>query len=622
MASALDLAALVRGLAPEVLLVRLRERTVSRPSSIKDAFDLADALLDPASVREALTRLDRVALLALTAARRPATPAELLQAAAPSFDISTDEFERALSHLDELFLVVRDGDTVATFGPVSLVLDDDPALALHDLADTMPPVVLEAVDPVDRDAQDQQSAERLYAIVIEVAEIIRALGDSPARELAKGGLALPETRRLAEAARVDVDDVASILAAARSAGLVELGREGWVATIQADDWLLASWPDRWATLVSAWLAALPREILAVLDQRADTSWGEPLRTFSEWRYPAGHAWIPERLDAFARSAELFGLTTGSRPTSVAVTLLRKGVDPAREIVRRLMPEPIDKVYLQHDLTVVAPGPLAPDLDGRLRGIAEVESAGLAATYRISEAGLQRALSAGETEEGLREFLTGISSTGIPQPLDYLLGQTAARHGRYRVSTLTPQSLDRVAQSFGAVSQLRSDDSALIDTVEVDQALSPLGLHRVDGLRMLSRFDADTVYWALSDERYPVVLEDGERESLRSPIRRKPRKITAPTTSDPVADLVDRLAAAGGGSAEDTDRAWIARQLDAAVKARMTVLVTVALPDGSTSELSMEPTGVGGGRVRGRDRKSDIERTLPLSSIVAVTTPDA
>ncbi|BDZ49315.1 hypothetical protein GCM10025867_15560 [Frondihabitans sucicola] len=195
--------------------------------------------------------------------------------------------------------------------------------------------------------------------MIEVAEIIRAVGDSPARELAKGGLALPETRRLAEAARIDVDDVTPILNASRAAGLVEVGREGWVPTPQSESWLLASWPDRWATLVSSWLRALPREVLAVLDQRADTSWGEPLRTFTEWRYPAGHAWVPERLDAFARSAELFGLTTGSRPTSVAVTLLREGVDPAREIVRRLMPAPIDKVYLQHDLTVVAPGPSRP-----------------------------------------------------------------------------------------------------------------------------------------------------------------------------------------------------------------------------------------------------------------------
>ena len=65
---------------------------------------------------------------------------------------------------------------------------------------------------VDRDAADARSAERLYAVVIEVAEILRALDRSPARELAKGGLALPETRRLAEAARLDVDDVADAAA--------------------------------------------------------------------------------------------------------------------------------------------------------------------------------------------------------------------------------------------------------------------------------------------------------------------------------------------------------------------------------------------------------------------------
>ena len=43
-----------------------------------------------------------------------------------------------------------------------------------------------------------------------------------------------------------------------------------------------------------------------------------------------------------------------------------------------------------------------------------------------------------------------------------------------------------------------------------------------------------------------------------------------------------------------------------------------MPDGSTTHLEMEPTGIGGGRVRGRDKKSDVERTLPLSHVVAVS----
>jgi len=46
-----------------------------------------------------------------------------------------------------------------------------------------------------------------------------------------------------------------------------------------------------------------------------------------------------------------------------------------------------------------------------------------------------------------------------------------------------------------------------------------------------------------------------------------------------------------------------------------------MPDGSTTTLDMEPTGIGGGRVRGRDKKSDVERTLPLKNVVAVASRD-
>jgi len=47
-------------------------------------------------------------------------------------------------------------------------------------------------------------------------------------------------------------------------------------------------------------------------------------------------------------------------------------------------------------------------------------------------------------------------------------------------------------------------------------------------------------------------------------------------------------------------------------------VTVGMPDGSTRDLLLEATGIGGGRLRGRDRAADVERTLPVSSIRAAT----
>jgi hypothetical protein len=48
-----------------------------------------------------------------------------------------------------------------------------------------------------------------------------------------------------------------------------------------------------------------------------------------------------------------------------------------------------------------------------------------------------------------------------------------------------------------------------------------------------------------------------------------------------------------------------------------IVVVVRMPDGSERALTLEASGLGGGRLRGRDRGADVERTLPVSSIVSV-----
>ena len=72
-----------------------------------------------------------------------------------------------------------------------------------------------------------------------------------------------------------------------------------------------------------------------------------------------------------------------------------------------------------------------------------------------------------------------------------------------------------------------------------------------------------------------------------------------------------------GPASEGDAAWLARDLEVAVRGRETVTLVVALPGGESREFTMELTGIGGGRVRGRDKGADLERTLPLSSISSV-----
>jgi hypothetical protein len=122
-----------------------------------------------------------------------------------------------------------------------------------------------------------------------------------------------------------------------------------------------------------------------------------------------------------------------------------------------------------------------------------------------------------------------------------------------------------------------------------------------------------VFWALSDARYPVVAEDadGREVTLR---RQRFAHPAAGDEQDRDAELVERLRQTEAEAGDDTGERWLARQLDLAVRARQPIVIEVAMPDGRVVDYLLEPTGVGGGRLRGRDRAADIERTLPLSSV--------
>jgi hypothetical protein len=80
-------------------------------------------------------------------------------------------------------------------------------------------------------------------------------------------------------------------------------------------------------------------------------------------------------------------------------------------------------------------------------------------------------------------------------------------------------------------------------------------------------------------------------------------------------MLDRLAEADADGG--TEQAWLARQLEAAARAKETLTVTVRMPGGDTADYLLAPASVANGRLRARDRKADIERTLPISAIASV-----
>lgn len=608
--SVLALASRLRALDDAALTRLVAERGV-RDAGIRDVFDLAEALLDRAGIQNALQRLDRptLALLAVAGDLAERSGAPTIKRLATELGQPEPEVRDRVERVLDLGLLGAESGRFAPWDAVVEQLRAWPAFGLptlEQLRDEPPPPVLEPVSEADTRFIDRGAGDRAFATLSAVTELLLALREAPARRLARGAVALPDTRRLATAAGVDPAEVEVLLDIAARGGLAVADGAEWLATPAADEWLTRPRVDRWVTLADGWVRRLPEHLRVLLRERAHAVWGDALLDWLDWLYPAGGDWVRERAATAAREAELLGITGSNAPSTAGVEVLLRGAESARDAVTALFPAEVDVIYLQHDLTGIAPGPLRADLDARLRRMADVEHRGVASSYRITAVSLNRALAVGETEEGIRGFLTGISLTGLPQPLDYLIRDTAERFGSLRVG-----SREEAPGSY-----VRSDDTALLGQLAVDQALRPLSLERTGEHRLVSRVHAEAVLDALLEARYPAVLEDAAGDLVE---RRRGRDAGSAreVPPDTAAILVARVREGAASAPEETDRAWLARQLELAIKSRMSVTVTVRLPDDSVVDYVLEPAALAGGRLRARDRAADIERTLPLSSIVAV-----
>ncbi|MFK4851490.1 helicase-associated domain-containing protein [Microbacterium sp. ZW T6_19] len=543
------------------LIALLRARGIRPDVGWQDFFDAAEALLEPSA-------LNRV-LPTLTSAE-----ASALFAAASGADAG-----RQRTALIALGLLQTDG---APFPPVTAAVRDRP----------VPQPPQDSIPRASTEDAAAHAAERALTTVAAVADLLLHARDKPLTLLSGGTVSAGEKKQLAENG-IPAESVDSLVQLAVDAGLAAADGKRMGTTAAAEQWLRFSVAERWSALVGGFHDSMPRGI-----RSPSGGWTAP----SAWpsAYPWDPAW-PERSAALRERARLLAVIAddGSEPAWSAP--MRAGAEPDARELTALLPAEVDRIFLQNDLTAISPGPLAPALDVRLRTIADRESAAQASSYRFTGESIARGVVAGETEKSILDFLSGITLTGIPQPLHYLVAQTAQRHGLVRVSTDLETGRTRID----------SVDQNLIEAIAVDQALRPLGLTKHVG-SITSRVGRDTVYWALTDARYPATLVDENGQAIASD-----RHPLAPSAT-PFPDYSALIGALRAHQGPDADAAWLDRELDAAVRAHAVLKVVVGMPDGSTRELIMEATGLGGGRLRGRDRAADVERTLPVSSIRSAT----
>lgn len=558
------LATLLADLDDETLAALLETRAIAPSAALGDLYDLAEALLETTSVIRGLERLPRPDVTALDEAMADAVPSGPARARLQSFAL-VDDGGRPYAAVAAAYAT-----TARTLESTEHVPDaDEPEPAAH-------------------------AAERAFTAVASLADVLQASLATPLGRIGSGALGAADRRRLVDLGAVDDPDAADLFVEiAERTGLLAPHDRQIRTTVVGRDWLSTSTADRWCAVAEALRAALPPGL-----RTADGGWSP----VSEWRgaHPLDPAW-PKTAARWRELLERWAIVGATGTPSPWAEGLAIGAHADADALRALLPPEVDRVFLQNDLTAIAPGPLAPEIDLRLRRMARRESRAQASTFRFTAETIADALTAGETAASLRVFLQQISLTGIPQPLAYEIDRSADRHGGVRIG------VDRAGHT--RITGLAD----LIAAIAVDQSLRPLGFSR-DGDGLVTRSSPETAFWMLADARYPVVALDPE--GAPRTVARQVISYPAPVqgTLDAYAALIARLRGARG---TDSDAVWLGRELEQAVRDRAVVTVEVRLPDGTGRELTMELTGIGGGRLRGLDRGADVERTLPISSIRSI-----
>jgi hypothetical protein len=552
-------------------------------------------------------------------------------------------------------LVVRvDADTVELPRQVGLALRGDRPLGSLTLD---PPDLATSDRGVE--TVDGTAAGAALRALRQAEQLVAFWGTSPPPALRSGGLGVRELRRVAR--EVDADETTAallveIVVAADLVGESDGVAPEWVPTTGADVWAAGGPEQKWAVLARAWLdlprvpgligarddagrpiAALsdgPRRPTAPRDRRrvlaglaelpAGTAVGGPdaLAGLLAWRAPRQGGRLRDEVVRWTLTeATVLGVVALDALSTPGRTLL---ADPARAAaaLRVALPDPVDHVLLQADLTAVAPGPLEPELERELDLVGEVESAGGATVYRFTETTVRRALDAGRTAAELHELFATRSATPVPQGLTYLVDDVARRHGRLR--------------GGAAASFLRSDDEVLIAEVLAAPAAGSLELRRIaptvavsplplaelmDGLR-------EAGFTPTAEDQGGAVLDLTDRGRRISPRRRSGPPRAVEPDPEQLRGLVSRMRAgdalAGLRRSTEGGRAWsrgpggaTVETLRAAARERRSVWIGFVDGHGVAGEQVLEPTSVGGGVVEGRDSVDGGLHRVPLHRITSI-----
>lgn len=575
-------------------------------------------------------------------ARRTVSPAE---ARSPAEEL-----------ISRRLLVPREGDAVVLPGEVGLALRG--GRTTREPVDEVPPL---ATSSRDAALVARTAGGAAFDVVRRVELLLDHWGVQPPSVLRSGGLAVRDLKAVARELHVDEPGAALVVEVALAAGLVAEaadtdGTPSWLPTDDFDVWSGLTLAERWARLVAGWLA------------------GSRVPSLVGSRDPAGKAWnalAPELSSGLAEEArrlalqvlaevpegEVLAVGTGIASLVQRVTWLRPrrptvftdlvtaalseaaalgvtgagGLPPsgrhvaagdlpaAAEAIAGHLPRPVDHVLLQADLTAVAPGPLETKVARRLHLLADVESRGGATVYRFTSGSLRRGFDAGWSSGEVREFLTSVSHTPVPQPLEFLVDDVARTFGTVRVGH---------AEAF-----LRADDEAALAALVHDPRGRSLGLRLLAPTVAIATSPIDVLLPRLRELGAAPVVEaaDGtvrvSRPDLQRARTRRGRRPAGAVEARQAAQVQAVATAIRAGDRAESSRPATAEAtttpsdalaaLREAIEGGSTVVIGYVDNHGATGERVVDPRRLDGGRLSAYDHRADDVREFAVHRITGV-----
>ncbi|MBG6190069.1 hypothetical protein IWX64_001003 [Arthrobacter sp. CAN_A212] len=496
-----------------------------------------------------------------------------------------------------------------------------------------------------------------------VTELVAVVDEHPITTLRSGGVGVREIRRVADALRVDTDQTSWLVELGAIAGLLNLDvdtsrwrvepKMPWLTQDRVEQWqlLVAAWQDaqRAPALVGSQLTAgttinalaaeagrpdaphIRSRMLTVLAALSTAAGSEPgasgrAPVLTESAVVERLTWSQPRLQRrFARlvpgmmaEATRLGLLGSGALTELGALTAEGRLDDAAAVLRSALPAPLRHFMLQADLTAVAPGYLEPEVTAELALLSTPEGQGPASIYRFSADSLRRAFDAGQDASSILAFLARHSATDVPQPLKYLVDDTASRYGRLRVGR--------------AHSYVRSDDDAALSALLIDPRAAALGLVQLAPTVVVSQASGPELAAVLRDLGYAPALEGaplqppaGRSTSAGGSGSPSSSRVTLnPWTlsTEDIAQQIEVLRGAGtspasGMTTAESDTLLGLETLRKAIRLRSPVRLGFADSQGNSTRQILVPLSVSGGRVRVIDPDNEVEKVVSIHRIMDV-----